>query len=241
MQPGMIAASAMRLLPRLFVALAAVCSLPAQADAPRHDPAQIRLLVEHFLKVQSTGLPGEVSVTVGPVDSRMSLPMCAAPEAFLPNGARLWGKTSVGVRCNAPSPWTIYVQATLQVFGEYVIAAAPLAQGQVLGPNDIAKIKGDLTSLPNGIVTDDNLAVGRTLAVSLAAGTPLRSDSLRAQQAVQQGQTVRLVTSGRGFRVTAEGRALNNAAEGQIAQARTTSGQVVSGVARAGGIVEVTY
>lgn len=215
---------------------------PAAAQAvPRHDPAQIRLQVEHYLRTQSAGLPGEVTITVGQVDTRLALPMCAAPEPFLPNGARLWGKTSVGVRCSAPSPWTIYVPATVQVVGEYLIAAAPLAQGQVLGPNDFAKVSGDLTSLPAGIITDASQAVGRSLALSLAAGAPLRSDALRAQQAVQQGQTVRLVTSGPGFRVSAEARALNNAADGQIAQARTASGQVVSGVARMGGVVEVSY
>jgi len=38
-----------------------------------------------------------------------------------------------------------------------------------------------------------------------------------------------------------EGKALNNATEGQIAQVRTASGQVVSGVARSPGVVEVSY
>jgi flagella basal body P-ring formation protein FlgA len=58
---------------------------------------------------------------------------------------------------------------------------------------------------------------------------------------VQQGQSVRVVSSGPGFRVSTEARALNNASEGQIAQARTASGQVVSGIAKAGGVVEVGY
>jgi len=243
MQPAIIAAAAMHFLPRFLAALLAAClAFPAaQADTPRHDPAQIRLQVEHFLKTQSAGLPGDVTISVGQIDNRMALPMCAAPEPFLPNGARLWGKTSVGVRCSAPSRWTIYVPATVQVFGEYLVAAVPLAQGRTLEPSDVTTIKGDLTAMPAGIVTDAGQAVGRTLTVSLSAGTPLRQDSLRARPAVQQGQTVRLISSGRGFQVTAEGRALNNAAEGEIAQARTTSGQVVSGVARMGGVIEVTY
>ncbi|HVL75902.1 MAG TPA: flagellar basal body P-ring formation chaperone FlgA [Noviherbaspirillum sp.] len=236
----------MRLPSRFLLAaswLVAAClgAAAAQASAPRHDPAQIRLQVEHYLRTQTNGLPGEVNITVGQVDTRIALPMCAAPEPFLPNGARLWGKTSVGVRCSAPLPWTIYVPATVQVLGEYLVAAAPLASGQTLGPNDVAKMTGDLTALPNGVVTDPSLAVGRTLTMSIAAGAPLRGDALRAPQAVQQGQTVRLVSIGPGFRVSAEGRALNNAADGQIAQARTASGQVVSGIARAGGVVEVSY
>jgi flagella basal body P-ring formation protein FlgA len=34
---------------------------------------------------------------------------------------------------------------------------------------------------------------------------------------------------------------MNNASEGQIAQARTQNGQLISGVARLGGVVEVAY
>jgi flagella basal body P-ring formation protein FlgA len=213
----------------------------AQTAAPRQDPAAVRQTVEQFLRVQSAGLPGQVDISVGQVDARSSLPACVASEAFLPNGSRVWGKTTVGVRCTTPSPWTIYVAAAVHVVGDYVVTATPLAQGQMVGPNDLAKVKGDLTTLPSGIVTDPAQAVGRTLASSLPAGTPLRNDALRTQAAVQQGQTVRVVSNGPGFRVSAEGRALNNAAEGQVAQARTASGQVVSGVARAGGVVEVTY
>ncbi len=52
---------------------------------------------------------------------------------------------------------------------------------------------------------------------------------------------IKLMSSGPGFQVTTEARALNNAAEGQTAQAKTPGGQLVSGIARAGGILEVTY
>lgn len=224
-------------------AACALCALPglSHAQTQRQDLAAVRQAVEQFLRVQSAGLPGEVNISVGNVDTRTNLPQCAAPTPFMPNGSRIWGKTTVGVRCTTPSPWTIYIAATVQVVGEYLITAAPLAQNQILGPGDIVKIKGDLTALPNGIITDAGQAIGKTLAISLPSGAPLRGDSLRAQPAVQQGQSVRVVSSGPGFRVSTEARALNNASEGQIAQARTASGQVVSGVAKAGGIVEVTY
>jgi flagella basal body P-ring formation protein FlgA len=102
-------------------------------------------------------------------------------------------------------------------------------------------LRGDLTTLPPGIITDQFQAVGRTASISLPMGTPLRQDALRSQVAVQQGQTVRLVSGGAGFRVSTEARALNNAGEGQMIQARTPSGQMVSGVAKMGGIVEVAY
>jgi flagellar biosynthesis anti-sigma factor FlgM len=69
----------------------------------------------------------------------------------------------------------------------------------------------------------------------MAAGQPLRSELLSAPWAVQQGQSVRLLTSGAGFTISNEGKALNNAGEGQLVRVRTASGQVVSGVARVAG------
>jgi flagellar basal body P-ring formation protein FlgA len=234
----------------LLLSLFALLSLAAgeasaQVQSPtqvqRQEPAVLRDSVEQFLRVQTAGLPGQVTITVGQVDSRLNLQACAAPEPFMPAGSRVWGKTTVGVRCTVPAPWTIYISATINVVGEYLVAAAALNQGQVLGPNDLVKVRGDLTTLPQGILTDASQAVGRTVTGSLRAGTPLRADALRSQQVVQQGQMVRLTTNGPGFSVSAEARALNNATEGQVAQARTTSGQVVSGIAKAGGVVEVTY
>lgn len=224
------------------LALSAAGAL-AQTPAPaaRQDHALLRQSVEQFLRAQTAGLPGEVQVSVGNVDPRTNLAACVAPEPFLPGGSRAWGKTTVGIRCTAPAPWTIYLAATVRVQGEYLVAAAPLPQGKTLGPEDVVGRRGELTTLPAGIVTDVSQAVGRVAAVSLPAGAPLRGDSLRSVAAVQQGQTVRIVSGGPGFRVSAEGRALNNAAEGQVAQARTASGQVVSGVARTGGVVEVSY
>jgi flagella basal body P-ring formation protein FlgA len=224
------------------LALSAMAAASFAQSAPaRQDHGVLRQAVTQFLTVQAGGLPGQISVSVGAIDPRLNLPACAAPEAFLPNGARAWGKTSVGVRCTAPSPWTVYIPAMVQVQGEYLAATVPLAQGQTIGPNDIAKVRGDLTALPPGIITEPSQAVGYTVARTVAVGAPLRQDALRSQQAVAQGQTVRLVSSGPGFKVTTDGRALANGSDGQTIQVRAPNGQVVSGVARLGGLVEVAY
>ena len=220
-------------------ALAPTCL--AQSAPARQDHGVLRQTVTQFLTVQAGGLPGQIVVTVGAIDPRLNLAACAAPEPFLPNGARAWGKTSVGVRCTAPSPWTVYIPAMVQVQGEYMAAAVPLAQGQTIGPNDIAKVRGDLTALPPGIITEPSQAVGYTVARTVAVGAPLRQDALRSQQAVTQGQMVRLVSAGPGFKVTTDGRALANGSDGQTIQVRAPNGQVVSGVARLGGLVEVAF
>ncbi len=233
----------------ILITGAALCALPCAraatagpADgAARQDVAQLRSAVEQFLQRQSGGLPGEVRIEVGQVDARLNLPACMQPEPFIAHGSRAWGKTAVGIRCTAPAPWTIYVTANVHVMADYLAAAAPLVQGQLIGPNDIARVRGDLTMLPAGVITDASLAIGRTTMSSLQLGAPLRQDTLRAQAAVQMGQTIRVLSAGPGFSVSTEGRAMNNATEGQTVQAKTAGGQIISGIARVGGILEVAH
>ena len=225
----------------LTFALASLALLASTAQAATMDPAVLRSTVDSYLQVQGAGLPGKVTVTVGTIDTRMKLAACPAPEAFLMPGSKAWGKTTVGVRCAAPSPWTVYIQANVSVLGNYIAAATPLSQGQAIIESQLVTMQGDLTTLPASIATDKAQVVGRSSNVSISAGTPLRLDTLRSQPVVLNGQMVRLVTAGTGFRVTAEGKAIANASEGQVVQVRTQGGRSVSGIARAGGQVEVAF
>lgn len=210
------------------------------AEPARQDIGVIKQTVERFLATQATGLPGDIKIVVGAIDSRLKMPACPSPQGFLPPASKAWGKTTVGVRCSVPN-WIVYVQATVEVIGEYVVATVPIGQGQTVMESDLAKVKGDLTTLPMGIIVDASQAIGRTTTSSIRVGAPVRQDALRNQQAILQGQAVRVVYNGEGFSVSSEARALNNANEGQMTQVRTQNGQVLTGIAKLGGIVDMTY
>ena len=217
-------------------------SAPAQnTAATSQDTEAIRQTAEQFLRTQTTGLSGQVHIHVGAIDPRTRLPTCPSLIASFSGASRAWGKTTITVGCQSPSRWTIYVPATVQVIGKYAVTAQPLTSGHALEAGDLMQVSGDIASLPAGAVLDPARAVGRTLTISLKAGSPLRQENLRNQQAMQQGQTVKIISNGQGFQITAEARALNNAFEGQVAQARTVGGQVVSGVAKVGGVLEVDF
>ncbi len=234
-------ATTMKIALTILLSLAAPL-LAAQTPAPaRQDLNALRQVAEQFLVTQSAGLPGKVTVTIGALDQRMSLAACPAPQAFQQSGARAWGKTTVGVRCAAPTPWTVYIQSQVSVETEYVAAAMPLVQGQAIEAGQLVMVKGDLAALPNGVLTDMAQAIGRTSTMSVQSGTPVRADLLRSKPVVQQGQAVRVVSGGAGFRVSAEARAIGNAGEGQVVQVRTPAGAILSGVAKAGGLVEVAF
>lgn len=195
---------------------------------------------ERHVRLQTQGMPGKVQITMGKLDVSR-LPPCSAHEAFSPPGARLSGKSHVGVRCLGPNIWSVLVPVQISVTGSYVMTSRPLAAGQAVTAADLTVLSGDLSTLPTGVVTDPKSAIGKTLRNSLGAGQPLRGDQLLAPLVIRQGQTVRVISQGTGFAVSAEGKAMNNAAEGQLTQVRMSSGQTLSGVARADGSVEISF
>lgn len=201
----------------------------------------IKTKAYEFLSTQTVGIPGKVDISIGAIDKYTKLEECITLEAFMPTGSRPWGKTTVGIRCAAPSAWTLYVQAKVSVVSEYLVAAKPLAQGQVISSDDFLLQQGDLSTLPASIITNPSEVIGRTLTSSITAGTAIRQDLLRSSMVISQGQTVRLISMGKGFSVSSEALALANANDGQVVKAKTVNGIVVSGIARQGGNVMVSY
>ncbi|APG58101.1 flagellar basal body P-ring formation chaperone FlgA [Pandoraea apista] len=224
--------------------VASVNAQAPQAAAPQNSQFQntdaIRQTAERFLREQTTGLPGRVAITVGDaVSDRM--PACPVLEPFLPPGARLWGSTTVGVRCSGERPWTLYLQARVSINATYFVAARQINPGETIGPNDLSPRQGDLTLLPRTVATDAGQIVGTVAVNRITSGLPIRSDLLRSAIAVQQGQTVRVVSRGSGFEVSTEGQVLSRASAGDPVQVRTRAGQVVSGTVKTGkgGNIEV--
>lgn len=210
--------------------------------------------VTQYVQAQTAGYPGKVNVLIQPLDSRIKIPECLSLEAFTMQGVRLWGRTHVGVRCqtmnhevdtNADSstskPWSIYVQADVQVWGEYAVTAMPVSQGVNLTEADIIMQRGDLSKLPYGVVTDLAQAIGKQASMHLPLGTVLRPDLLKAVAVIMQGQTVQLSSRGPGFVVTTDGTALKAAQVGQVVDVKVSSGQIIKGVAQASGKVEVNF
>ncbi len=227
---------------RLILCFATLLLAGAAASsfgAERQEIPPLLEAVKNYVHGETAGFPGQVSISVGTVDPRLNLPACQALELFIPAGGRLWGQATVGVRCNSQTPWTVYVPVSVKVMANVVHAAKPLAQGQTVTAADITLQKADLAQLPAGILTEPAQAVGKTLVSSITSGQPLRQDVLRSPPVVLQGQSVKLLAQGRGFNVSSEGKALAAAAAGQVVQVRTHSGQIINGIARPDGNVEV--
>ena len=219
---------------RLFFALTLFCQMVLAAEADI-----IMDTAERHARLQTQGLPGKISIRAEKTDTSR-LPPCTSYEAYTPPGVRLMGKSTIGVRCHGPNIWNVLVQVNISVTGSYVTTARALLAGQTIQPGDLHVLTGDISSLPTGIVAEPDSAVGKTLRNSLGAGQLLRRDQLVSPLVIRQGQSVRVISKGDGFSVSSEGKAVNNATEGQLVPIRMSSGQTITGVAKADGTVEIT-
>lgn len=215
------------------VALLAGAALAAGPAAGSEIAERTRLFVEGL------ALPGaDVEIVVGEVDPRQTLAPCRRYEPFVPTGARLWGRTTLGVRCTEGATWTAYVPMQIKVFAEAPVAARPIARGETLTSEDVRQERVELSAYPTGAFAGV-AAEGRIATRAIAAGEPLRRDLLRSPPVVQAGDLVRVIADGNGFAIATDGKALTAGTDGQTVQVAVASGRVVTGTARPGRIVAI--
>ena len=71
-----------------------------RAVAPASDMhSRVYQTVLQYVEGQTQGYPGKVNIEIQPLDSRIRIAECGLMEGFTVQGARLWGKTHIGVRC----------------------------------------------------------------------------------------------------------------------------------------------
>ena len=219
--------------------LVATALLAGSAAGGIEESRTIRSAVDAFVRAQTEALPGHVEIKSGLVDPQLKFTHCEHLDVFVPPGAKLWGNTTVGVRCEVPEKWSLYVPVQIRVWADVVLSARALPRGQTITADDVAMQRVDLTQLERGVFTDLEQVIGKVTKSAVSGGTPLRSDQLRAAAVVVQGQQVRVVFSGAGFNVSSEGRALGTAGVGEPVQVRTASGKLLKGIVTGPGVVQV--
>ncbi|MDY0309813.1 MAG: flagellar basal body P-ring formation chaperone FlgA [Castellaniella sp.] len=218
-----------RFLPLLFLLLPAVLPEPARAQAARpapQDPAAIVTQAEALLRKRTAAWPGRAIIHVDP-PRIVNQSACAQMEVFLA-GSGLQPRTPVGVRCLAPQPWTLYVQASVQILGDYFVANRLIRRDEVLGLDDLDTREGDLLR-NRRLISDPAHIVGWIATRRIRAGSPIESNALRDPNAIERGQHVRTIARGTGFVATSEGQALESGTPGTQIQVRTPGGQIITG------------
>jgi flagella basal body P-ring formation protein FlgA len=223
---------------RPLVALVAFAWLPL-APALAQSPSDVARDAKIFIDRQPLPGGGDIEIAVGEPDSRLALAPCARREPFVPPGAKLWGRATLGVRCVEGADWTVYVPIEVRVFAPVQVAARPIGRGQEVGADDVRIERLDLTRMRGQPIGADERLDSVVTVRAVAAGEPLRRDLLRAPPVVAAGDPVRIVVDGTGFAVSTDGKALSGAGDGQAVRVATASGRILTGIARPGHVVLV--
>jgi len=215
-------------------------ALASQATVPPSTPADtVRQFVEAELARSQPQFRAEISI--GEIDPHLHLAPCERTESFLRPGGRLWGRSFVGLRCLQHPGWSISVPVTVRLFGQALVATQSLPALQTISSSAVRQQEVEVTREPGGVVLAAEQLEDRVCTRSLEIGQPIPLNCLRTVPAIGQGDPVKLVGVGNGFTISTDATALATAAAGEVVRVRTDSGRTISGIARKGRIVEVSF
>lgn len=177
--------------------------------------------------------PLRPEIELGQLDSRLQLAPCARVEPYLPRGARLWGRSRIGLRCvEGARLWNVFLPITVKVWGPAWVVQRPIPPGTVLTDADVAPGEVDWAEHPAPVLVRQADWQGVTAARGLMPGQVLRQNMVRPVQVFKAGTEVKVHVKQAGFQLSATGRAMGHGFQGQSVRVKMPNGRVVSGRVR---------
>jgi flagellar basal body P-ring formation protein FlgA len=228
----------------LFIALTLLAwfsAATAQEAGRTESTDSIRAVAESFVKSQLPRDASVASITAGTLDNRLRLVRCTAGmHAKLASGATLQAHSMVGVACDGPVHWTVYVPVTVESRISVLVLKHPVARDARLTIEDVTVEPRKVTGLATAYLTDVSDLQARTTQRPLSMGTTLTMDMFKPDLVIRHGQDVTLIASAGGIEVRASGRALADAAGGARLKVQNLSSlKVVEGVVEGPDLVRV--
>jgi flagella basal body P-ring formation protein FlgA len=175
------------------------------------------------------GLAVRTEASMGTLDSRLRLASCSRVETYLPPGARLWGKTRVGLRCtDGASHWNVFVPVTVKAVGRAWVLRRDLAPGTVLDESDLMQAEVDWAEDVSPVLASLTQWQGQVANRALMMGQTLRQNMVRPAQVFQAGAQIRVLAQGMGFQIVADGQAMAAGVVGQMTRVKMDNGRVMS-------------
>jgi flagellar basal body P-ring formation protein FlgA len=203
------------MIPTLFILLMAVI---AQASAGAFQAHQsIISVVEAYLSDTFAQDGDKLLIEVTPLDHRLRLTRCETPlTAFEPPGGVSIGRTTVGVSCQRPKPWSLYVSANVGVELPVVIAKRDIPRGAPIGNDDLALEVMDTAHLLRGHYTAIAEVTGQTLKRTLRRGQVVTPSMLKVRKTVRRGDQITILAGSGPIAVRGQGKALRDGNPGDL-------------------------
>ena len=227
----------------IFCACLQFCLISwAYADTSYQSHQSIQQTAKDFLASNLRHQKPEYRIEVGKLDRRLKLPLCQTPlVANSVSGSQEIGSISVGVRCNGPKPWSVYIRAQIKLFKKVLVLTESVARGQIITTNMVSLKKKDVSTLRQGYITSINEAIDHEAKRHLTAGTIITPRHFSIRKLIKRGQRVTIQAKTSGLNIKMTGHALMDGIAGQRIRVRNDNSQrIVEGVVTAQGIVQVS-
>lgn len=226
---------------KFLVMVLACCALNIAWAQAIQSLDSIQAAAEAHVTSQLPPTSGKYYVSATRLDSRLRLAQCRETlEAFVANNGTVQTRTTVGVRCHTPAPWTIYVPVAVETEAPVLVLRRALARRARVEALDVELQTRRLPGIASNFVNDMSALSGRRLRRALPAGTPLTTDVLDRDVLVQRGQQVTLVAASGGIEIRAQGKALSDgSAHDRIRVQNMNSLKIVEGVIEKAGTIRV--
>jgi len=201
----------------------------------------IQTSAEHYVRSVLPGNNGTVYVKADALDSRLRLAACMQPlEVFLPSGANLGSRVTVGVRCTQGTQWTVYLPLNIESEAPTLLLNKALARSAAVTAQDVTSQVLRVPGLgSNSIRTIGELA-GQRLKRDLPAGTVLSPSMLQPETLIKRGQQVTVVAMVGGIEVRTQAVALaDGVASSRIRVKNLNSAKVIEGLVDTNSVVRV--
>ncbi|MES9940549.1 MAG: flagellar basal body P-ring formation chaperone FlgA [Candidatus Thiodiazotropha sp. 6PLUC2] len=203
---------------RILLGLLLAGSASAQPTDNEHQSHQsIADAARDYLQSTLTQDVAGATIKISSLDHRLKLKQCETPlEAFSPPGGVKLGRTSVGVRCASPAPWSLYISANVGIQAPVVFAVRDLPRGEAIDSKDL-KIKiSDTSHLLRGYFESVDEVVGQTLKRTLRRGQVVTPSMLVVRKTIKRGDQVTILAGSGGIQVRMQGKAIKQGNPGDL-------------------------
>lgn len=202
----------------LLAPLAAAASTQLESAERISDTARQFIAKRHPWQTQTS------RTTVGKLDPRTRLPRCTqALEAFLPVGATIRRRTTVGVRCSSDRPWKIYLPVSVAVYAKVMVSTRPIAAGETVSRADVSWVEREVSTLAYGYLRSLQQPGGMRSRRSIPQGAVITSNMLEAGTLISKGQQITLRSNSGAIAVSMRGIALEDGSIGSRIKVRNLS------------------
>jgi len=185
-----------------------------------YDEFQVNLsYLDHRLKIRPCNMPVQISKRYGHVTQ---------------------GRITVEVSCQSPVSWKIRIPVSIKIFKDIYITRDLLKRGDTIQSKDIMLSRQDITHSSRGYFESPENLIGKVVYRTMRQGTIIKPSMVKEAVLIKRGNTVNIISSGKGLLVKSSGIAMKDGIKGEVIPIKNKkSKRTIDAVVTSAGTVHV--